>query len=94
MNLRGDNLDTRWKDDTNWERPDDEDDQDLREGRELLRIRTKMNLADEVIDFSEERQRQIIIENEEQPDDSYYLFRSLLIDHYIFCHNNNLLEWI
>ena len=53
-----------------------------------------MNLADEVIDFSEERQRQIIIENEEQPDDSYYLFRSLLIDHYIFCHNNNLLEWI
>jgi Plant transposon protein len=94
MNLRGDNLDTRWKDDANWERPEDEDDQDLREGRELLRIRTKMNLPEEVIDFSAERQRQIIIENEEQPDDSYYLFRSLLIDHYNFCHNNDLLEWI
>lgn len=94
MNLCNDKLDTRWKDDTNWERPEDEDDQDLREGRELIRIRTKIDSVDEVVDFSAERQRQIIIENEELPDDNYYLFRSSLIDHYTFCHNNDKLEWI
>lgn len=94
MNLCGDKLDTRWKDDSNWERPEDEDDQDLRDGRELLRIRCKLALVEEVVNFNDEMERQVIIENEEQPDDSYYVFRKLLIDHYTFCQNNNLLEWI
>ena len=35
MNLVHDEFDVNWKDPVNWETPDNEDDQDLREAREL-----------------------------------------------------------
>ena len=42
MNLVHDEFDVNWKDLVNWEMPDNEDDQDLREARELLRIRGRL----------------------------------------------------
>lgn len=95
MNLVHDELDVAWRNPLNWETAEDEDDCDLREGRERLRMRGRLvspdAIAEEVNDFNN---RNIVVENDDYADESYYDFRKILIDHYIYCSDHDLLEWI
>ena len=93
MNLVHDGLDAAWKDPANWETPEDEDDRDIRESRERLRMRGRMIQPDMVI--AVENNRRVVIEDiEDLEDASYVEFRKRLIDHYIYSSDNNLVEWI
>ena len=88
-------FDVAWKDPLNWETPQDEDDTDIREARERLRMRGRLVHPDAIVQNTNEEIRNI---NVEDPDDfedaSYSEFRKQLIDHYIYCSDNNLIEWI
>ena len=48
MNLVHDELDVAWKNPLNWETAEDEDDCDLREGRERLRMRGRLVSPDAI----------------------------------------------
>ena len=96
MNLVHDDLDIAWKDPLNWETAEDEDDSDLREGRELLRMRGRLIHSDDVVAATAfNNDRNVVIENDDDyADASYYDFRKLLIDHYTYCSSKNMIEWI
>ena len=89
MNLVHDEFDVAWKNPLNWETPDDEDDKDIREAREHLRMRGRLVHPDAIALNINEEIRNI---NVEDPDDfedvSYSQFRKQL------CSDNNLIEWI
>lgn len=104
MNLEEDELDLQWKNPANWERSEYGDDTDLRDGRNLSlarevreksRVQGRMIVRDAIVqDTPLEKERSIIVENDDEADDDYYVFRSQLVDHYIYCkeilHN---IEW-
>jgi hypothetical protein len=93
MNLVHDGLDVAWKDPANWESPEDEDDHDIRDSRERLRMRGRLVQPD--IELGVENGRRVVVEDvEDLEDDSYIEFRKKLIDHYIYSSDNNLVEWI
>ena len=97
MNLVHDELDVNWKNPENWETPEDEDDQDLRDGRELLRIRGRLLDPDAAIAEVPpivNVQRNVIIEDIDDIEVSYFDFRNELVEHYNYCLNNRLVEWI
>ena len=97
MNLVHDEFDVNWKDPANWETPDNEDDQDLREGRELLRIRGRLlDPNDAILNVIPvlDDQRNVVVEDIEEVDVSYFDFRSELVEHYNYCSKNSLVEWI
>ena len=92
-----DEFDVNWKDPVNWETPDNEDDQDLREARELWRIRGRLlDPNDAILNVISvvDDQRNIVVEEIEEIDVSYFDFRSELVEHYNYCSNNSLVEWI
>jgi Plant transposon protein len=93
MNLEHDGLDVAWKDPANWETPEDEDDVDIRESRERLRMRGRLVQSD--IEISGEDDRRVVVEDLDNVEDvSYSDFRKQLIDHYIYCSDHDLVEWI
>jgi hypothetical protein len=93
MNLVHDGLDIAWKDPANWETPEDEDDIDIRESRERLRMRGRLVTADVVL--AAENIRRVVVEDIEDLEDASYIdFRKKLIDHYIYSSDNSLVEWI
>lgn len=97
MNLVHDELDIAWKNPLNWETADDEDDRDLRDARERLRMRGRLVNPDaiaEVVNVVHERN--VVVENDDDDiaDASYIDFRKQLIDHYIYCQNKDIIEWI
>ena len=93
MNLVHDGLDVAWKDPANWESPEDEDDHDIRDSRERLRMRGRLVQPD--IELGVENGRRVVVEDvEDLEDDSYIELRKKLIDHYIYSSDNNLVEWI
>lgn len=94
MNLLYDGFDVAWKDPSNWETPDDEDDSDLREGRERLRMRGKMVQSEVAMAEVESGRRIVVEELDIEEDASYGDFRQQLIEHYIYCSNHNLVDWI
>ena len=95
MNLVHDKFDVAWKDQLNWEAPDDEDDRDLREGRERLRMRGRLVKENNVIENRELNERNVVLENaDETVDATYFQFRKQLTVLYMYCFNNNLVEWI
>jgi hypothetical protein len=95
MNLVHDELDVAWKNPLNWETPDDDDDKDIREARERLRMRGRLVHPDAIVAVENNDDRNIIIEDLENAEDATYSeFRKQLIDHYIYCSDNNKIEWI
>ena len=95
MNLVHDELDVAWKDPLNWETPDDEDDTDIREARERLRSRGRLMHPDAVIAIKDNEERNIVVEALDNYEDATYVqFKKQLIDHYIYCSDNNLVEWV
>ena len=97
MNLVHDEFDINWKDPANWETPDNEDDQDLREARELLRIRGRLidpnDIIEDIVPILNDA-RHVVLEEIEEVDVSYFDFRSELVEHYNYCSKNSLVEWI
>ena len=93
MNLVHDGLDIAWKDPANWETPEDEDDTDIRESRERVRMRGRLVTADVVL-VAENIRRVVVEDIEDLEDASCIDFRKKLIDHYIYSSNNSLAEWI
>ena len=59
MNLEHDGLDVAWKTQANWETPEDEDDVDIRESRERLRMRGRLVQAD--VQLEAENDRRIVV---------------------------------
>ena len=95
MNLVHDQFELAWKDHLNWETPDDEDDRDLREGRERLRMRGRLVKENEVIENRVLNERNVVLENaDDSVDSTYFEFRKQLTVHNMYCFNNNLVEWI
>ena len=94
MNLVHDDLDIAWKDALNWETAEDEYNNDLREGRERLRMRGRLIHPDDVVAAAAiDNDRNVVIENEDDcADASYYDFRKLLIDHYTYFLSKNMVE--
>ena len=93
MNLVHDGLNIAWKDPANWETPEDEDETDIRESRERLRMRGRLVTADVVL--AAENIRRVVVEDiEDLKDASYIDFRKKLIDYYVNSSDNNLVEWI
>jgi hypothetical protein len=88
INLVHDELDVAWKDQLNWETPDDEDDTDIREARERLRSRGRLMHPDAVMAIEDNEERNIVVEALDNYEDATYVqFKKQLID-------NNLVEWI
>ena len=96
MNLVHDELDIAWKNPLNWETAEDEDDSDLREGRERLRMRGRLINHDAIVEaVGEINLRNVVVENDDDhADASYYDFRKMLIDHYIYSSSQDMVEWI
>lgn len=97
MNLIHDELDVAWKNPANWETAEDEDDSDIREGRERLRMRGRLINPDTIVEVPDvEVARNIVVEIEEEDYQgaSYLEFRKQLIDHYMYCHSRDMIEWI
>lgn len=95
MNLVHDEFDIARKDHLNWETPDDEDDRNLREGRERLRMHGRLVKENEVIENRVLNERNVVLENaDDSVDSTYFEFRKQLTVHYMYCFNNNLVEWI
>jgi hypothetical protein len=61
MNLVHDGLDVAWKDPANRETQEDEDDTDIRESRERLRMRGRLVQAD--VQLPVEHERRIVVED-------------------------------
>jgi hypothetical protein len=95
MNLVHDELDVAWKDPLNWETPEDEDDTDIREARERLRSRGRLMHPNAAVEVQNNEERNIVVEAlDDYEDVSFAQFRKQLIDHYVYCSNNSLVEWI
>ena len=88
MNLVHDEFDVAWKDHLNWETPDDE-------GRERLRMRGRLVKENDVIENRELNERNVVLKNaDDTVDATYFEFGKQLTVHYMYCFNNNLVEWI
>jgi hypothetical protein len=99
MNLTEDENNLVWSSDQEWGivGAEDDDDADLMEGKmlvDLRRSREQRRISARIIPVNEvdliehvviAKERNIIVENEDEPDDDYYTFRSQLIEHYMYC---------
>jgi hypothetical protein len=92
MNLIEDERHVAWKNPENWEVAEEGDDDDLREGRELRRLRGRYLHKENHVAISEVPI--VNIENDEEADDNYYDFRAALIEHFIYCRSNGGNDWI
>ena len=83
INLVHDCFDVMWKDPKNWETPEDEDDQDLREGRERLRLRGRLPHPDSIRLQPGINDRNVVVDDIDDVADATYLKLSKqLIDYY------------
>jgi hypothetical protein len=85
MNLVEDGRHVMWQNPSNWEIAEDDDDEDIRQARELLRSKGRLIVREDPVFIEEDRV--ISNTNDEDADNDYFAFRSDLIDHYTYCSN-------
>ena len=70
-------LDITWKNPLNWQTAEDEDDSNLREGRERLRMRGRLVNPDAIVEAVDAiNPRNVVVESDDDfADASYYDFR-------------------
>ena len=91
MLLKDDGLDV------GWDNHEDEDDDDLRNGLELRRIRLRVLEPQHLQQIGAEL-RQVnstaTLDNDDEVEQTHYALRSQLIEHYKYCKEHNLVEWL